>query len=286
MLVVWGVTSAVACKVAIDHFGLDRCLLIMIDTKNEDEDTYRFRGDCEAWYGDKIYSITNIGNKYQSVQEVWRKHKSLNVATGAVCSTMLKRKAREDWQKVHEFTYQVFGFEFEKKEMNRALGLSVNHPNSKPIFPLLMFGYNKKDCIRIIEQQGIDIPRMYKYGFINNNCFRTGCVQGGVGYWQKMQREYPDKFDEMAAMEHELTCSKGMPVTMLKSQSKADKAKVVDGWENFVFLKRHPLYPQLKCIDDMPQCKVEPLFECNGFCGVNDLSERNKSEFDINFSTI
>lgn len=258
----------------------------MIDTKNEDEDTYRFRGDCEAWYGDKIYSITNIGNKYQSVQEVWRKHKSLNVATGAVCSTMLKRKAREDWQKVHEFTYQVFGFEFEKKEMNRALGLSVNHPNSKPIFPLLMFGYNKKDCIRIIEQQGIDIPRMYKYGFINNNCFRTGCVQGGVGYWQKMQREYPDKFDEMAAMEHELTYSKGMPVTMLKSQSKADKAKVVDGWENFVFLKRHPLYPQLKCIDDMPQCKVEPLFECNGFCGVNDLSERNKSEFDINFSTI
>ena len=27
-----------------------------------------------------------------------------------------------------------------------------------------------------------------------------------------------------------------------------------------------------------------PLFECNGFCGVNDLEDRKESEGDINFN--
>jgi len=42
-----GVTSAVACKIAIDIYGTERCKLIMIDTHNEDDDTYRFKADCE-----------------------------------------------------------------------------------------------------------------------------------------------------------------------------------------------------------------------------------------------
>jgi hypothetical protein len=28
---------------------------------------------------------------------------------------------------------------------------------------------------------------------------------------------------------------------------------------------------------------VEPVFECNGMCGINDLSERNETEKEINF---
>ena len=46
-----GVTSAVACKIAIDTYGLENCSLYFIDTKNESDDTYRFKKDCEAWYG-------------------------------------------------------------------------------------------------------------------------------------------------------------------------------------------------------------------------------------------
>ena len=80
-----GVTSAVACKIAIDIYGIERCKLIMIDTNNEDDDTYRFKADCEKWYGKEIETITYIGEKYISIQDVWRKHLSLNVATGAIC---------------------------------------------------------------------------------------------------------------------------------------------------------------------------------------------------------
>lgn len=275
-----GVTSAVACKVAIEVFGWRQCRVIMIDTFNEDEDTYRFKKDCEKWYGKDIESITDVGNRYESIQDVWIRHKSLNVATGAICSTQLKRAVREKWQKANEYDYQVFGFEFDKKEFNRAISMKLNHPDSKPIFPLLMMGYDKVRCIEIIKEAGITIPRVYGYGFKNNNCFKTGCVQGGIGYWQKMKRDFPEKFNAMAEMEHRLTALKGSPVTMLKDQGKDAK----ESGNALVFLKKHPVYPQLKCIDEMPECKVEPLFECNGFCGVNDLIERNSTEGELNFA--
>lgn len=274
-----GITSAVACKLAIEFWGKDRCRIIMIDTQNEDDDTYRFKKDCSFWYDLKIESITGIGEEYKSIQDVWIKYKSLNVANGAICSTTLKRGVREKWQKDNLFTKQVFGFEFGKKEFNRALAMLLNHPDSKPVFPLLMMGYNKQDCIKIVEDAGIKIPAAYERGYKNNNCAKTGCVQGGIGYWQKIQREEPNKFDAMADMEHKLTELKGVPVTMLRRQGEGEGFNI----DSLVFLKKHPLYPNNKCLYDMPNCEVEPLFECNGFCGINDLTKRSVTELEINF---
>lgn len=270
-----GITSAVTCKICIDLYGLENVWFIFIDTRNEDEDTYRFLSDCEKWYGAKIETISST--EFKSVQEVWRKHKSLNVATGAICSTVLKRRVRELWQKANEYDYQAFGFEL--SESKRALSMTLNHQKAKAIYPLLLYGYSKADCIKIVQEAGLKVPNMYSLGFKNNNCFRTGCVQGGIGYWQKIKREYPLKFEAMAQMEHELTDAKGEPVTMLKDQSK----KAIESGNVLVFLKKHPNYPHLKCIDDMRECKVEPLFECNGFCGINDLEVRSATEKQINY---
>ena len=152
-----GITSAVACKLAIRLYGKEKCRVVMIDTHNEHPDTYRFKSDCEEWYGLPIETITAIGVDYESIQDVWIKHESLNVATGAICSTQLKRRVRERWQKTTNFRYQVFGFEFDKKEFNRALGLTKNHSKAKPIYPLLMFGYDKDDCIREVQDVGIRV---------------------------------------------------------------------------------------------------------------------------------
>ncbi len=281
-----GITSAVACKVALDLYGAENCRVIMIDTKNEDDDTYRFKSDCEKWYGVNIEVITGIGDDYKDIESVWFKHKSLNVANGAICSSKLKRAVREKWQEHNDFDFQVFGFEFDKKEFNRALSLSKNHPKAKSIYPLLMKGYTKDDCLRIVQDAGIEIPRMYSLGFRNNNCFKTGCVQGGIGYWQKMKKEFPEKFNKMADIEHELTNVKGEPVTMLKDQSNETKKNVLETdikWKNLVFLKKHPKYPELKCLDDMKEREVKPLFECNGFCGINELTEKSETENEINY---
>lgn len=67
-----------------------------------------------------------------------------------------------------------------------------------------------------------------------------------------MKREFPDKFYAMAEVEHELSNESGLPKTMLKDQSREAK----QSGNELVFLVKHPNYPNLKCIDEMPECKV------------------------------
>ena len=265
-----GVTSAVACWLAVQQFGTTCVKAVMLDTMNEDEDTERFRIECEELYGIPIIKIRN--EEYNSIEDVWRRYNSLNVATGAICSTDLKRKTREKYQRENPYSFQVFGFEADSKEFNRAKSLAANYPESRPIFPLIYRMISKQTCIKILEQVGIRAPQVYHLGFQNNNCFKTGCVQGGIGYWQKMRIEFPEKFDKMAALEHELTDKKGSPVTMLKDQGKNG---------GLVFLKPHPTYPDVKDMSMMRGRPPKSMVDCNGMCGVNDMSPLDQSE--INF---
>lgn len=253
-----GITSAVACKLALDFW--DNVRIVFMDTHNEDDDTYRFKDDCEKWYGAKIETISRP--EYDSIEEVWLKFTSLNVAHGAICSSELKRDLRISFLKENDFRYNVFGFDIGSFDAKRARSMAANWPEIKPFFPLLALGISKKQAIDIVKQAGIEIPRAYHWGFNNNNCLKTGCIQGGIGYWQKMKAEWPEKFDKMATMEHDLTNKKGKPVTILKDQSKGG---------GLVFLKPHPDYPTHKDISMMKGRQIEPLIECNGFCGTNDL---------------
>lgn len=114
MIVCWwsgGITSAVACKLAIDKYGKDECRAFIQDTGAEHPDTYRFLKDCEEWYGIKINRMKS--KQYKTIHSVWLSHLSLNTANGAVCSYMLKRRVREEWEKHNEWTHQVFGFEYD-----------------------------------------------------------------------------------------------------------------------------------------------------------------------------
>lgn len=146
---------------------------------------------------------------------------------------------------------------------------------AKPIFPLLLFGYSKEDCVQICLDEGMKLPNAYTLGFLNNNCLGTMCVQGGIGYWQKVQRDFPDKFDAMAKVEHDLTDLKGEPVTMLKDQSKNG---------GLVFLKPHKDYPNIKDISMMKGREPKPLMDCNGLdCAIGEMEERTSTDKEINF---
>ena len=272
-----GITSAVACKLAINTYGKDNCRVIFMDTKNEDDDTMRFLFDCEKWYDIEIEIITALGDKFKSIQDIWIHYKSLNVATGAICSSVLKRDLRLKFEKENEYKYQVFGFDI--NEANRAKSLKNNYPKSKAIFTLLLHGLRKEDCIKIVQETGIEPPLAYKLGYKNNNCLKTKCIQGGIGYWKKVEIEDPKAFDLMADMEHYLTDLKGKPVTMLKDQS--NYAKKTGLFQ--VFLKPHPNYPNHKNLSMMEGRPIEPLMECNGFCGSNDFDKPIETEKEINF---
>lgn len=189
-----GITSAVACKLAIDELQAEP---VYIETGSHHEDTTRFKSDCEQWYGKEIKTIQSA--KYASHFHVIEERRFINGPSGALCTSELKRLVREKWQKDRNISGYVWGFEHNPREENRADRIKTAMPNYQHYFPLISHKLDKHDCIEIVQSAGISIPAMYKLGFHNNNCI--GCVKGGMAYWNKIRQHFPDVFDRMAKAE-------------------------------------------------------------------------------------
>jgi len=92
---------------------------------------------------------------------------------------------------------------FTAEETERAKRLAPP-PEMEPvwIFPLIERGLTKADCLAIIERAGIELPLIYRLGYNNANCI--GCCKGGMGYWNKIRQDFPERFAEVAAIEAEI----------------------------------------------------------------------------------
>lgn len=195
-----GITSAVACKLAIDKYGSDKVNLFYIEIDTAHPDNERFIDACERWYGMKIERVSN--GKYMNQFDVIESRNYINGPSGAPCTAELKKKVR--WKIESDLNYppQIFGFEYDKKEINRAIRFSQQYPMSKPIFPLIEMRLTKEMCAGILLENGVSLPKMYELGFHNNNCI--GCVKGGKAYWNKIRDHFPDIFERMLNLEREI----------------------------------------------------------------------------------
>jgi hypothetical protein len=183
------------------------------------------------------------------------------MAKGAKCTEVLKIKVRQQFCKKNQFSHHAFGYD--TTETERAEDMSAAYPHLDPIYPLLAKWWSKKYCVKVIQAANslflsIEIPRAYKLGYSNNNCFKTGCVKGGIGYWQKIQKDDPGKFYRMAMREHKITNLKGKPVTICMDQSEKQR--------RHVFLLPHPDYPHIKDLSMMSGRPPELMMECDAFC--------------------
>jgi 3'-phosphoadenosine 5'-phosphosulfate sulfotransferase (PAPS reductase)/FAD synthetase len=192
-----GVTSVMACKIALDIFGKDNVTLYYIHIDTAHKDNARFIADCEKWFGVKINYIQST--KYKDQFDVIDDTGYVNGPNGARCTLELKKALRFKLQERLGYPTQIFGFEYKTDQVNRALRFLDQYPESNPIFPLIEAGYDKNHCAALIEQAGIELPAMYKLGYENNNCI--GCVKGGKGYWNKIRVDFPETFDRMAETE-------------------------------------------------------------------------------------
>ncbi len=209
MIIAWfsgGITSAVATKIAI---GLYKDVEpVFIETGGHHKDMPRFIKECEQWFGKKIKTIQN--KKYKDHLDLCEKRRIMNFITGAECSTVLKRKERQKYEKTVDFKGQIFGFEFSKREINRAIRFKEQYPETKPLFPLIEKRLTKANCLSMVKKIGIELPEMYKLGYANNNC--VGCVKGGMGYWNKIREDFPAVFKRAADIEKKVgrTCITGI----------------------------------------------------------------------------
>ena len=201
--VVWfsaGAASAVAAMLTVRD--APDAILAYTDPGSEHTDNDRFIGDVERWLGVTVTRLKS--EKYADTWQVWNERRYLNGPSGALCTTELKKKLRQQFQQPDDV--QVFGYTAE--EQHRADRFRKQNPEVDLRTPLIDAGLGKSDCLAIIDRAGIALPVMYQLGYQNNNCI--GCPKGGLGYWNKIRRDFPDVFDRMAKLERELnhTCSR------------------------------------------------------------------------------
>lgn len=208
MVISWwsgGVTSAVATKLAVDLYGdVD---IYFCETNQHHPDNLRFKKDCEKWYGQKIHTLTNA--KWGSVEKVLE-HGFINSPHGAYCTKLLKKDVRIALEKLVIHEGQVFGFEYEPRQIKRAERFLEQYPDSKGLFPLIESKINKREAMEMLLGAGIELPAMYRLGYHNANC--VGCVKGGMGYWNKIRKDFPEIFNKTAQLERKAghSCIKGV----------------------------------------------------------------------------
>jgi 3'-phosphoadenosine 5'-phosphosulfate sulfotransferase (PAPS reductase)/FAD synthetase len=219
-----GITSAVACKIALEKYGSAHVRLIYIDTGSAHKDNERFLSELEQWYRCPIETIKT--DKYVDHFDVCLKTRYINGPSGARCTTELKKLMRYKIERANSFDAQVFGFHYSKSEIARSERFIFNFPETRPIFPLIEARIGKQECLGIIKKAGIKPPEMYSLGYPNNNCI--GCVKGGMGYWNAIRKDFPVEFRRMAEVEREVghSCIKDTFLDMLL-ECKGRKLKII-----------------------------------------------------------
>lgn len=188
-----GAASAVATKLALAQYGQTHDVQIVnAFIQQEHPDNRRFLADCEKWFGRTVTVLRD--EKYgASTVEVFRREQFMRSREGAPCSRHLKRKLLDAWKRPEDV--MVLGFTAE--EQGRYDDILERFPST--LAPLIEKGLTKADCLAMVERAGIELPAMYRLGFNNANCI--GCVKGGEGYWNKVRRDFPEQFEELASVQ-------------------------------------------------------------------------------------
>lgn len=190
-----GAASAVATKLTISEHGHDRVTVAYCDTGSEHPDNKRFIADCEQWFEHEVTVLKS--DQYSSVDDVIAKRKYITSPIGAPCTLFLKKRVRQRFERFDDI--QVFGYTADKLDAARAVRFRETNAEVRLSTPLIDRGLTKSDTIAMIANAGVAVPAMYLLGYQNNNCI--GCVKGGMGYWNKIRRDFPEVFELRAKQE-------------------------------------------------------------------------------------
>lgn len=191
-----GAASAYATFLASQKYG-DRLEAVYCKVAEEHPDNIKFLNEFVEKTGIPVKIIGDESVNY-SIYEVFRKRKFIKGQTGAPCTMVLKKWARQGYEKPDDT--QVFGYTIDEMHRVDRFIDANNHVNAD--FILVENGIRKKDCMDWFTTMGFKLPTMYQLGYANNNC--VGCVKGGMGYWNAIRKDFPEAFDKMAKLEREL----------------------------------------------------------------------------------
>ena len=173
---------------------------IYIDIADQHTDSIRFIKDCEKAIGKEIQIMKS--SEYRSVEECIRAFGGFrNPSNGfAPCTNWLKKRVRKGWEEQHNDYALTYVWGFDLAEKARAERTVEGNPQASHEFPLIDKELSKEDVHGLFERTfDFARPKMYEMGYPNNNCI--GCVKGGMGYWNRIRKDFPDVFESRARLE-------------------------------------------------------------------------------------
>ena len=209
----------------------DEIHFVFADTKMEDEDLYRFLRDTKG--KDKKYAkrrglkpVFHTLSDGRDVWEVFNDVKYIGNTRIDPCSKILKRdKIRKfleenfspddticyigiDWTEIHRF----------EKAKRYWEPYQVEAPLTDR-----QWLTDKEQIGKLLESEGIALPRLYGMGFAHNNCGGF-CVKGGHGSFKTLLEKMPDRYAYHEAKELEFNerhrRDGKKPVTILRDRSR------------------------------------------------------------------
>jgi hypothetical protein len=196
-----GMASAIAADRAIERYGRENVHLWFADTSWEDDDLYRFLGDCLRRWGGEMETYRD-GRTPLDVAEDEHIIPNPQLAT---CTFRLK---------IEPFTAFIAAY---PKPATGLVGLkwSEQHRMATPKaryeaipgvavdYPLMWAPLDYRPEIEIVRSWGIEPPRLYLLGAPHNNC-GLRCVKQGIGEWERLRLHFPERFREVSEWEQRM----------------------------------------------------------------------------------
>lgn len=172
--------------------GIDKrdIILLFTDTKIEDPDLYRFMEETTKSLG---IPLTDYSDG-RTIWEVFRDVKYLGNSRLDPCSRVLKRELSRKFIKQYAPDNCIIYLGFDWTEMNRFEKAQKAWLPYRIECPLIEKPYlDKEDMKLILQEEGIELPRLYQLGFAHNNC-GGGCVKAGIGHFAHLLETLPDVY--------------------------------------------------------------------------------------------
>lgn len=175
---------------------------IYIDIADQHPDSMRFIKDCEKAIDKPIQILKS--SEYRCVEDCIRTAGMIKMPAGfAPCTNWLKKRVRKQWEYEHKDCDLMYVWGFDLKEKNRAERTVDENPQAKHEFPLIDKNLSKEEVHGLFDRTfDFKRPVMYDMGYPNNNC--VGCIKGGMGYWNRIRKDFPEVFESRAKLERDI----------------------------------------------------------------------------------
>lgn len=214
-----GVASAVAADRAIQRYGRDAVNLRFADTSWEDEDLYRFLDDLMMRWGGTLLRVKDG----RTPLEVAEDRQIIPNSQIAPCSSVLKSLPFMDLDRASPKPLTILlGLDW--REMHRVERMQAKYASLATEgmvvdFPLLWKPIEFRPYVEVVTSWGIEIPRLYRYGFKHNNCAGR-CVKQGIREWLRLRDVFPERFAEVRDWEQAQRAKGGPRATFAISRER------------------------------------------------------------------